>query len=109
MKDSNKTEEGRSQKSITVRVKLSDFLSKLTPENDFDISVPAACTVAEFIEYLVKRLGDEFRRTLLDKDGRLHAGYAIMQNKHFIAPQRLTEFKILDNTEIRIVPIVGGG
>lgn len=109
MNDSNQKEENRSQKSITVRVKLSDFLLKLTPENDFNISVPAACTVAEFIEHLGKRLGDEFHRTLLDKDGRLHAGYAIMQNKHFVAPQRLTELQILDNTEISIVPIIGGG
>lgn len=109
MNDSSKTHENQSQKSITVHVKLSDFLSKLTPENDFDMSIPVGCTVAEFVEYLVVRLGEDFRKTLLDNDGRPHAAYAIVLNQHFVAPQRLTEFKIRDKSKLSIIPIVGGG
>lgn len=109
MNDSNKTQESQSQKSITVRVKLSDFLSKLTSENDFDMPIPVGCTVAEFIEYLANRLGDEFRRALLDKDGRPHADYAIVLNKHLIPLQQLTQFSIKENSKLSIIPIAGGG
>ena len=109
MNTTSQTQKRRPQKSITVRVKLSDFLSKLTPENDFDMSIPAGCTVAEFVEYLVVRLGDNFRKTLLDNDGKPHADYAIVLNQHFIAPQRLTELIVRDKSKLSIIPIVGGG
>jgi sulfur carrier protein ThiS len=109
MNASDQTQNKQSQKSVTVRVELSDFLSKLTPENNFDISIPAGCTVAEFVEYLVVRLGGDFRRALLDNDGRPHAEYAIVLNQQIIAPRRLTEFTIRDNSKLSIIPIVGGG
>ncbi len=109
MKPSNQTRDRRSQKSVTVRVKLCDFLSKLTLENDFDMPIPVGCTVAEFIEYLAKRLGDEFRKALLDNDGRPHSDYAIVLNKHLIAPQQLTQFSIKENSKLSIIPIAGGG
>lgn len=109
MNDSIKTHENQSQKSITVHVKLSGFLSKLTPENDFDMSIPVGCTVAEFVEYLVERLGEDFRKTLLENDGRPHTDYAIVLNQHFIAPQRLKEMTIRDKSRLNIIPIIGGG
>ena len=109
MNPSNHTRNCRSQKSVTVRVKLCDFLSKLTLENDFDIPVPVGCTIAEFIEHLVVRLGDEFRKTLLDNNGRPHPEYAIVLNKHLIPPQELTQFSIRESSKLSIIPIAGGG
>jgi hypothetical protein len=49
---SNPTQESRLQETVTVHVKLSDFLGRLVPEKKIDISIPAGCTVAEFIEDL---------------------------------------------------------
>ena len=109
MNASNPTQKRPSQKSVTVRVELSDFLSKLTPENNIDMSIPAGSTVAEFIERLVVRLGGDFRKALLDNDGRPHAEYAIVLNQQIIAPRRLTEFTIRNNSKLSIIPVVGGG
>ena len=109
MNTSDKTPPRRSQKSITVHVKLCDFLSKLTPENEFDLPIPAGCTVADFIRHLTRHLGDDFRKALLDKDGTPHPDYAIVINETLIPPQQLTEFSIKENSNLSIIPIAGGG
>ncbi len=103
------TQESRLQKTVTVHVKLSDFLARLAPEKKIDISIPADCTVAEFIEDLAKHLGGDFRRALLEKNGRLHADYAIVLNKQFIPPGQIAEYKIRDTCDLNIIPIAGGG
>ena len=109
MTASDHIQKRRSQKSVTVRVKLCDFLSKLTLENDFDMSIPAGCTVADFIRHLTRHLGDDFRKALLDKDGTPHPDYAIVINETLIPPQQLTEFSIKENSNLSIIPIAGGG
>ena len=109
MTGSDHTPNRRSQKSVTVRVKLCDFLSKLTRENDFDLSIPAGCSAAELIQRLAGRLGNDFRNALLDKDGRLHPDYAIVINTDLIPLQQLTDFSIKKNSKLSIIPIAGGG
>lgn len=109
MNASDQPPDRRSQKSVTVRVKLCDFLSKLTLENDFDLPIPVGCTAADFIQYLARRLGNDFRKALLDNDGRPHSDYAIVINTHLIPPQQLTEFSIKENSKLSIIPIAGGG
>ncbi len=109
MTASDHTQDRRSQKSVSVRVKLCDFLSKLTLENDFDMLIPVGCTAADCIRYLTLRLGNNFRKALLDNDGRLHPDYAIVINTHLIPPQKLTEFSIKENSKLSIIPIAGGG
>jgi sulfur carrier protein ThiS len=99
----------RSQKSVTVRVKLCDFLSKLALENDFDMPIPHGCTAADFIQHLTRRLGNDFRKALLDNYGRLHPDYAIVINTHLIPSQQLAEFLIKQNSKLSIIPIAGGG
>ena len=73
------------------------------------MSVPAGHTLAELIDHLAVSLGDDFRKTLMGNDGRPHTEYAIILNKHFIAPKRLTEVSIRDKSKINIIPIIGGG
>jgi sulfur carrier protein ThiS len=109
MNASDQTPDCRSQKSVTVHVKLCDFLSKLTPENDFDMPIPVGSTAADFIQYLARHLGNDFRKALLDNDGRPHPDYAIVINKHLIPPKQLTEFSIKENSKLSIIPIAGGG
>ena len=105
----DKTPPSRSQKSITVHVKLCDFLSKLAPENDFDMSIPVGCTAADLIQRLARRLGNDFRKALLDNDGRPHPDYAIVINTDLISLQQLTVFSIRKNSKLSIIPIAGGG
>ena len=109
MNPSDPTQESRLQEPVNVHVKLSDFLARLAPEKKFDISIPAGCTVAEFIENLAKHLGGDFRRALLEKNGRLHADYAIVLDKQFIPPGQIAEYKIRNTCDISIIPIAGGG
>jgi len=106
---SDPTQVSRRPKTVTVHVKLSDFLARLTPEKKFDISTPAGSTVAEFIEDLAGHLGGDFRRALMEKNGRLHADYAIVLNKQFIPPGQITKHEIRDNCDLSIIPIAGGG
>ena len=109
MNTSNKTPQRQAQDFVTVHVKLCDFLSKLTPENDFDMPVAAGCTVADFIRHLTRHLGNDFRKALLDKDGKPHPDYAIVVNETLIPPQQLTQFSIKENSNLSIIPIAGGG
>lgn len=109
MKTSDKTPPRRSQKSITVHVKLCDFLSKLSRENDFDMSIPVGCTAADLIQRLARRLGNDFRKALLDIDDRPHPDYAIVIDAHLIPRRQLTEFSIKKNSKLSIIPIAGGG
>ena len=109
MNTSDQTPDRRSQKSVSVHVKLCDFLSKLAPENDFDMPVPVGCSASDFIQYLARRLGNDFGKALLDNDGRLHPDYAIVINTQLIPPQQLTDFSIKKNSKLSIIPIAGGG
>ena len=109
MNASDQTPDHRSQKSVSVHVKLCDFLSKLAPENDFDMPIPVGCKASDFIQYLAGRLGNDFGKALLDSDGRPHPDYAIVINTHLIPVQQLAEFSIKENSELSIIPIAGGG
>ena len=109
MSPPNQKRDSRSQKTVTVHVKLADFLARLTPEKTFDVPTPAGSTVADFIEDLAGHLGEDFRRKLLEKSGRLHADYAIVINKQFIPPGQITKHEIRDNCDLSIIPIAGGG
>ena len=109
MNTSDQTPDRRSQKSVSVHVKLCDFLSRLAPENDFDMPIPVGCKASDFIQYLARRLGNDFRKALLDNGGRLHPDYAIVINTHLIPPQQLAEFLIKENSKLSIIPIAGGG
>ncbi|MGD9043694.1 MAG: MoaD/ThiS family protein [Desulfobacterales bacterium] len=106
---SDQTQNRRSQKSVTVRVKLCDFLSKLSRENDFDMPIPAGCTAADFIQHLTQRLGNDFRKALLDRDGKPHPDYAIVINTDLIPAQQLADYSIKENSKLSIIPIAGGG
>jgi sulfur carrier protein ThiS len=94
---------------VTVHVKLSDFLARKAPLAEFEIKAAAGITVEAFIAVLTKRFGEEFRRALVDRDGRLHAGIAVVLNKHFIPRRQMTRHIIRETCELSIIPITGGG
>ena len=100
---------GKVRPQVTIHVKLSDFLAKLVAEAKFDVKINAGATVEEFIAALTERLGDEFRRAVVDRKGRLLADIAVIVNNQFIPPQQFTELTIRENSSFSIIPIAGGG
>jgi sulfur carrier protein ThiS len=94
---------------LTIQVKLADFLAKLVPEAKFEIKINAGSTLEELMAFLTERLGDEFRRAVIDRNGKLHADIAVVVNNRFIPPQQFAELTIHETSSFSIIPIAGGG
>jgi sulfur carrier protein ThiS len=94
---------------VTIHVKLSDFLAKLVPEAKFEVKINAGATVEEFLATLTRRFGDQFRKSIVDRNGKLHADIAVVLNNRFIPPQKMTEHTIHETSNLSIIPIAGGG
>ena len=94
---------------VTIHVKLSDFLAKMVPEAKFEVKINAGATVEEFLATLTQRFSDEFRRAILDRNGKLHADIAVVLNNRFIPPQQMTDHTIQETSNLSIIPIAGGG
>ena len=109
MKKPDTIGDGKVRPQVTIHVKLSDFLAKLVAEAKFDVKINAGATVEEFMAALTERLGDEFRRAIVDRNGKLHADIAVVLNNQFIPPQQFTELNIHETSNLSIIPIAGGG
>jgi len=94
---------------VTVHVKLSDFLTRLAAESEFDLQIQAGASVADLIAVLIKRQGDKFRQAVVDRQGNLHAGYAVVLDKQFIPPQQIAKTTIHHPCRFSIIPLAGGG
>jgi len=109
LKKPDTIDDGKVHSQVTIHVKLTDFLTKLVAEAKFDVKINAGATVEEFMAALTERLGDEFRRAVVDRNGKLHADIAVIVNNLFIPPQQFTELTIHENSSFSIIPIAGGG
>jgi sulfur carrier protein ThiS len=94
---------------VTEHVKLSDFLTRSATESEFDLRIPAGAPIAEIIAVLAARRGVKFRQAVLDRQGNLHAGYAVVVNKQFIPAQHIAKTTIRHPCSLSIVPLAGGG
>ena len=94
---------------VTIHVKLSDFLANMVPEAKFELKINAGATIEEFLVVLTRRFGDEFRRAILDRNGKLNADIAVVLNSRFIPPQQMAEHTIHKTSNLSIIPIAGGG
>ena len=94
---------------IKIQVKLADFLSKLVPEAMFEVKIHAGTTVQELVTILTERFDENFRRAILDRNGKLNADIAIVIDNRFIPPQQMTEHAIHESSYLNIIPIAGGG
>lgn len=107
--DSQNISEGKAGPSVTVRIKLSGFLSSFVSEPEFEVEVGAGSTVADLIGMLTKRLGDPFREAIVDRKGRLHGGIVVMLNRRTVIPREIAKTVINRKSELTILPLVGGG
>ena len=96
-------------REVTVHVRLSDFLARKALLAEFEIKTDAGITVEAFIAVLSDRFGKEFCHALVDRNGKLHAGIAIVLNRQFVPPRQMTRHTIDDTSELSIIPIAGGG
>ena len=100
---------GKGEPSVTVRVKLSGFLSSLVSESELQVEVDAGSTVADLIGMLTKRFGDAFREAIVDRGGRLHGGIVVMLNRRAVVHQEIAKTTVNGKSELTILPLVGGG
>lgn len=101
--------DGKVRPQVTIHVKLSDFLAKLVPEAKFEVNINKGSTLEEFMATLTERMGDEFRRAIVDRNGKLHADITVILNNQFIPPQKFTKLTIHETSNLSIIPIAGGG
>lgn len=94
---------------VKIHVKLADFLAKMVPEAKFEVKINAGATVEELMTVLTGRFGENFRRAIFDRNGKLNADIAVVLNNRFIPPQQMTEYTIHETGKLSIIPIAGGG
>ena len=92
-----------------VHVKLTDFLSRLAPQAEFDMAIQMGTTVEEIIFDLTENLGDKFRNAVMDRTGKLHGGFGVVINKRLIPPSQMSTNTIHQNSNLSIIPLAGGG
>ncbi len=81
----------------------------MVPEAKFEMDINKGTTIEEFLAVLTQRCGDEFRRALVDRNGKPHAEIAVVLNCQYIPPQKMTEHTIQETSTLSIIPIIGGG
>lgn len=95
--------------SITVRVKLFGFLAQLGEQTELEQEIEPGSTVADVIHLVAERLGPGFGQALLDWHGNLHGGVELILNMQHISARKISEFTLWDDSDLAIIPLVGGG
>ncbi len=109
MSDPQNIAKKNSSSQVTVCVKLYDFFARMAPEAEFNVNVVAGSTIADFIGLLSERLGDDFCKAIVDRNGHLHGGIAVVINKRFIHPSQLAKITLTQKSNLSIIPLAGGG
>lgn len=94
---------------FVVRVKLFGYLAQLGEQAELELEVEPGSTVADLLYLLAKRLGPEFRQVLLDRQGNLQGGVEVMLNRNQISARKISEVVLWDESDLAIMPLVGGG
>ncbi|MFH0769674.1 MAG: MoaD/ThiS family protein [Chloroflexota bacterium] len=88
-----------------VKVNISSILAQSTG-NQTVVTVEGS-TVAECLDDLIKQFPD-LRKSLFDKDGKLHSFLDIYVNKQSAYPETLAK-PVKEGDEIHIMFLIGGG
>jgi hypothetical protein len=95
--------------AIHVAVKLLGVLGQYSQEKMINLSMEKGCTVAEVIQEIVTDLGNDFKHTLLDRQGELNGGIEVVLNREHISAYQLNDIRIWQDSELILVPIIAGG
>jgi sulfur carrier protein ThiS len=83
---------------------LSDLIGKKT-EVDFN-----GRTIDDLVTHLIVQYGQEVRRFLLDKKGKLELTIQVMVNNDgYVNRDRLAEHVLKEDDKVRFLLLVGGG
>ena len=90
---------------MTIKVNLTPYFYDMTKNN---VVVEAnGRTVREVIEDIDRRYPG-FKKECVDEQGKLHSYLEIYINQESAFPDEL-KHKVIDNDEITILPVIGGG
>lgn len=94
---------------IQVKVKLFGHLRQFPSEPVIVLEVRAGITVYDLILELTNRLGENFRKAMLDSRGKLHGGIEIILKQEILPARKLNVIPLSENCELLIVPMIEGG
>jgi molybdopterin converting factor small subunit len=94
---------------VTVRIRMLGFLAQLAKQTNLDLEIESGSTVADLVRLVAERSGPDVRRALLDWHGDLHGGVEIVLNGQHISARKISEYTLWDDSELAIIPLVGGG
>jgi len=101
--------DGQRGKTIQVKVKLFGHLKQIAQQAVFDMESQAGSSVYEVIQAIAQRLGDDFRKALLEQSGNLHGGIEIVLNNEHLPARRIRTIYISEDCELFIMPMIEGG
>jgi sulfur-carrier protein len=90
---------------MSIKVNLTPYFHDITKKN---VALEAnGRTVQEVIEDIDSRYPG-FKKECIDEQGKLHSFLEIYINQESAFPDELKR-KVIDNDEITILPVIGGG
>jgi molybdopterin converting factor small subunit len=92
-----------------VHVKLLGFLAQLAQQTVLELRIERGTTVADLVQVLADQRGSSFRQALLDWHGNLHGGIEVVLNREHISARRISEIRLWNDSDLIIMPLIGGG
>lgn len=94
---------------IIVHVKLLGFLKQFSDQTELELPVGPGSTLRGLIHQLADRLGEDFRRAVLDRHGNLNGGVALVLDREPIPPLKISEIPVWKDSDLLILPLIEGG
>jgi len=85
------------------------YLSRYAGAAVVDLSLPEEATAAGLLHVLSQRFDDHFREVLLDSAGRLQGGVEMIVNGEHIPARKIEEIPLPPDSQVVIIPLIGGG
>jgi len=96
-------------KIIQVKVKLFGHLKQVAQLAVLDMETQAGSSVYDVIQAVAQRLGDDFRKALLEQSGNLHGGIEVVLNNEHLPARRIRTIYIIEDCDLFIMPMIEGG
>lgn len=95
--------------TVHVQVKLFGHLRQFNPQPILELELAPGSSVSDLIQLLVQLLGDDFRESLLDREGNLHGGIEVVLNQAHLPARKIASILLSDACELVFMPMIEGG
>ena len=95
--------------TVHVQVKLFGHLRQFNPQPILELELAPGSSVSDLIQLLVQLLGDDFRQSLLDREGNLHGGIEVVLNQEHLPARKIASILLPDACELVFMPMIEGG